>query len=142
MKKRLMAGLAMAGLMAAMLPGVASAGAQKFELLGPNGDAWCNGSGVVAGAPGGFGFAVIKAPTDSGTVEATVSLKGLSPNTGYFVFLIQGNADCIGITGFFTTNGKGNGTITVSEPSVSTHAHVGVFSSDFMQSYVTQTYSH
>src|SRR6266576_583876 len=52
-----------------------AAGADKFDLLGPHGGAFCDGSHVVFGAPGGFGFAVINAPSN-GTVETTVSLKG------------------------------------------------------------------
>jgi hypothetical protein len=135
-----MAGLAIAGLMAAMLPGAATAaGAQKFELLGPNGNAYCNGNGVFAGGPGGFGFAIINAPA-SGTVTATVSLKGLSPNTDYFVRLIQGAVGCFTNDGVITTNGKGNGTTAISEESVSTRAVVFVVGP--AQFYVTQTYSH
>jgi len=96
---------------------------------------------VVHGAPGGFGFANINAPSN-GTVATTVSLKGLSPNMIYNVELIQGLADCFSIDATITTNGNGNGTVHWSEPSVSTHALVAVQSSDFVESYVTETYNH
>jgi hypothetical protein len=33
----------------------------KFDLLGPTGSAAYDGSVVISGAPGGFGFAVINA---------------------------------------------------------------------------------
>jgi len=116
-----------------------AAGAGKFDLQGPNGSAFCDGSGVDAGAPGGFGFAVINAPSN-GTVSATVSVKGLKPNTSYTVRLIQGVADCFTVDGTIVTNGVGNGTINVSEPSVSTHAFVAVDAAG--AEYVTNTYNH
>jgi hypothetical protein len=138
--RMLVATLVVAGLTA----GVAAAGAggsQKFDLLGPNGNAFCDGSGVISGAPG-FGFAVINAPSN-GTVEATVSLKGVKPNTTYGVGLIQGLADCGTIDGTITTNGQGNGNAHVSEPSVSSHAFVGLVEDPCLCTfYTTQTYNH
>jgi hypothetical protein len=136
-------------IVAGLTTGVAVAGgggSQKFELLGPNGNVFCNG-GVISGAPGGFGFAVINAPGND-TVAATVSLKGLTPNTTYFVGLIQGVSDCVTDDGTITTNGQGNGTVHLSEPSVSTHAVVGVCTTVICaqppagEVYVTDTYNH
>ena len=120
----------------------AAAGVQKVDLLGPHGNMFCNGSGVLAGAADGFGFAVMNAPAD-GTVAATVSLKGLQPNTEYSVFLIQGDSDCGGTPdGTIMTNRQGNGTTYVSEPSVSDHAVVGVMTAGMATVFVTSTYWH
>jgi hypothetical protein len=130
---------------AGAVAGVAAAGAggsAKLPLLGQDGSAFCDGSGVVSGTANGYGFAVINYDTDTNTVLATVSLKGLDPNTTYGVRLIQGQDDCFTTDGTFTTNGQGNGNISVSEPSVSSHALVAVDDSNFDDSYVTQTYNH
>lgn len=136
---------------AAVSAGIAAAGgngSQKFDLLGPNGDAFCDGSGVVAGAPGGFGFAVIKAPSND-TVAATVSVKGLTANATYNVLLIQGDGDCFTSDTTLTTNGQGNGNARVSEASTSTTAFVAVClggisgsCNSASESYVTATYNH
>ena len=115
-----------------------AAGAGKFDLLGPTGNAFCDGSGVIAGAPGGFGFAVINAPAN-GTVKTTVSLKGQQPNTTYNIRLIQGIADCFTVDATVTTNGQGNGTGQWSEPSVSSTALVAVDGGGDV--FVTATYS-
>lgn len=142
MKKALLAAVLVL-VLAAVTAGVATAmagGSQKFDLLGPHGNSYCNG-GVIAGEPGGFGFAVINAPSND-TVQATVSLKGLEPNTTYNVYLVQGSADCGTIDGTITTNVQGNGNVHVSEPSVSTHAFVGLETGGFSTSYVTDTYNH
>ena len=138
--KLFLATLVVAGITA----GVAAAGgggSGKFPLLGPDGNAFCDGSGVLSGQDLGFGFAVINAPSN-GTVETTVSLKGLTPNTTYNVELIQGVADCHTIDATITTNGTGNGTVHWSEPSVSTHAFVAVQSPTLNETYVTATYNH
>jgi len=107
--KILVATLVVAGVTA----GFAAAGAggsQKFDLLGPTGNALCDGSGVLSGAPGAYGFAVINAPSD-GTVATTVSIKGQQPNTTYDIRLVQGVADCFTVDAMVTTNGQGNGTV-------------------------------
>jgi hypothetical protein len=127
---------------AAIAAGTAAAGAGKFELLGPNGNAWCDGSGVISGDPGGFGFAVINASAD-GKISATVSLKKQEPNTTYVVRLVQG-ADCFTVDAEVTTNEVGNATVHLSEPSVSTKALIavdegGLFAGD---AFVTETYEH
>jgi hypothetical protein len=120
----------------------AAAGAQRFDLQGPHGNVFCDGSGVLAGVADGFGFAVINAPAN-GTVAATVSLKGVQPDTEYSVFLIQGVADCGGTPdGTIMTNRQGNGTAYVSEPSVSDHALVGVMTAGMATVFVTTTYWH
>jgi len=114
-----------------------AAGAEKFALQGPPFAANCDG-GVIFSTPGDFGFAVINAP--NGTVQATVSLKKQQPNTTYDVYLIQGLADCSTVDATLTTNGQGNGTVHLSEPSVSTHAFVGLFGG--AGGFVTDAYNH
>jgi pectate lyase len=126
-------------LVAAVAAGAATAGAGKYELLGPDGIALCDGSGVLSGTPGGYGFAVINASAD-GRVSATVSLKKQEPNTTYEVRLVQGVADCYTVDAEVTTNGVGNATVHVSEASVSTHALIAVDGGGDM--FVTETYSH
>ena len=54
-------------------------GAAKVELLGPEGNAYCNGSGVIAGEAGGFGFAILNAA--SGELMTEISVKKLAPDT-------------------------------------------------------------
>ena len=127
---------------AAIAAGTAAAGADKFALLGPDGNALCDGSGVITGAPGGFGFAVINASAD-GNISATVSLKKQTPNTTYVVRLIQG-ADCFTVDAQVTTNGKGNATVHLSEPSVSTHALIAVDEGSLGagDQFVTETYNY
>jgi pectate lyase len=129
---------------AAIAAGTATAGAGKFELLGPDGNAFCDGSGVFAGAPGGFGFAVINASAD-GSVAATVSLKKQEPNTTYVVRLVQGVDDCYTVDAEVTTNAVGNATVHVSEPSVSSTALVAVDEGALASggdTFVTETYNH
>ena len=129
---------------AAIAAGTAAAGADKFELLGPDGNALCDGSGVLSGEPGNFGWAVINASAD-GTVSATVSLKKQEPNTTYVVRLVQGIADCFTVDAEITTNGMGNATVHVSEPSVSSTALIAV-DEDSLEAgedeFVTETYNH
>ena len=138
--------LAVALVAACVLAGVAAAGGNgsgKFDLLGPNGNALCDGSGVLSGAPGDFGFAVINAPSD-GTVSATVSIKGQQPDTDYVIRLVQGDADCFTVDAMVTTNGQGNATVHLSEPSVSTTALIAVDTGALFgtPSFVTETYNH
>ena len=114
-------------------------GAGNFHLLGPDGNAFCDGSGVISGSDGGFGFGIINAPGTK-TVSATVSLKGLAPNTEYSVRLIQGIADCFTFDATVTTNGVGNGSVHLSEASVSTTAFLAVDGAG--EAYVTETYNH
>jgi hypothetical protein len=137
--KLFVATLVVAGITAGYAAG---GGAEKFPLLGPDGDAFCDGSGVTSGEDGGFGFAVINAP-GSGTVSATVSLKGLIPNTTYNVLLVQG-FDCATPDATITTNVMGNGTVHLSEPSVSTHVVIAVCIGvcGDGETYVTETYFH
>jgi hypothetical protein len=83
-------------------------------------------------------------PTSS-TVEAAVSMKKALPNTVYEIYLVQGMADCSTVDGTFTMDGRGAGSITVSEPSTSTHAAVALCALPTCagtQSFVTETYNH
>lgn len=142
MLRKLFSTMVLALTVSALTSGVAAAaGVQRVDLLGPHGNVMCDGSGVLAGAADGFGFAVINARGD-GTVAATVSLKGLQPDTEYSVYLIQGVDDCGTLDATITTNGRGNGTTFVSEQSVSDHAFVGVRTAGFATVFVTSTYWH
>jgi hypothetical protein len=147
MRKRLIVLLATL-VVAGVIVGVAAAvsgGSQKFDLLGPDGNAFCDGSGVLSGQPDSWGFAVINFDEDADSVLTSVSAKGLQPNTTYNVLLIQGDDDCFTPDGSFTTNGQGKGSVSLSEESVSDHAFVAVCGGAFCgdaDSYVTQTYSH
>jgi hypothetical protein len=131
--------LVVAGVTAGVAAGGGN-GSDKFVLRGPDSSADCD-TGGLPGNTGDGGFAVINAPSD-GTVEATVSLKGVAPNTTYNVYLIQGGADCVTVDATITTNGQGNGTAHVFEPSVSSHAWVGVETNNFAIRYVTELYNH
>ena len=141
--KLFLATLVVAGITA----GVAAAGGSgsgKFPLLGPDGNAFCDGSGVLSGQDLGFGFAVINAPSN-GTVSATVSAKALTPNTTYNVLLIQGVADCFTPDTTLTTNGQGNGNAHWSEADThSGTAFIAVCNGPCgtADSYVTNTYFH
>ena len=121
----------------------------KTSLLGPNGNANCDGSGVISGDDNGYGFAVINYDQDTNTVLATVSGKALEPNTTYNVELIQGIDDCYMVDGTLTTNGQGKGNVHVSEESVSGTAVIAVCSQDGFvgcagssELYVTETYNY
>ena len=142
--KTVVATLAVAGLTVG-IAAAAAGGSQKLDLLGPDGIAYCDGSGVLSGEPGGFGFAIINAPSN-GAVEATISAKNLTPNTTYNVLLIQGVADCYTPDGTITTTAQGKGNLHVSEVSTSTHALVQVvctgYPCDPDDSFVTDTYYH
>lgn len=118
-------------------------GAQKFDLLGPNGLAFCDGSGVFSGTDQDFGTAIINAPGDK-TVEATVHLEKQMPNTKYLIRLVQGISDCHTVDATVMTNGQGNATIHFSEPSTSSHALIVVDARVLFgpPSFVTQTYFH
>jgi hypothetical protein len=133
----LVVALVLGGAVASVAAGAGKA--DKFPLLGPYGGAHCDGSGITAGTEGGFGSAKI---SGTGTVEAKVSVKGLSPNTTYYVRFIQGVADCGTTDATFETNGSGKAHVSISEPSVSTHAYVFIEDGPATQFYVTETYFH
>lgn len=118
-------------------------GARKFDLLGPNGNAFCDGGGVITGAPGDSGFAIINAPNDK-TVEATVFIEKQKPNTKYVIRLIQGVSDCFTVDTTVMTNGQGNATIHLSEASTSSHAFIAVDTGALfgLPAFVTKTYTH
>jgi hypothetical protein len=142
MRTRFTMAIAAILLIVAMTPGaVSAAGSGKFQLLGTDGNAWCDGSGVITGTAGGYGFAMINAPSD-GTVITTVALKGLQPAAEYQVRLIQGIDDCHTFDATIVTDADGNGNVHWTETSVSSHAFVAVDGPGFSQSFVTQTYAH
>jgi hypothetical protein len=111
----------------------------KFPLYGPYGGAHCDGSGITAGAVGGYGFARLRGRS---TMRAKVRVTGISPNTTYYVRLIQGVADCGVTDATFTTNALGNGHVMLHEPAVSTYAYVFIEDGPATQFYVTETYVH
>jgi hypothetical protein len=117
---------------------VASAG-ETFAFFGPYGGARCDGSGITAGTEGDWGHATI---SGTSTVKAKVAAENLSPNTTYYVRLIQGEDDCGATDATFTTNSHGKGHATMSEPSVSGHAYVFIEDGPASQFYVTETYVH
>lgn len=138
----LLATLVVAGATAGVAAAVAG-GSMKTPLLGPDGNAFCDGSGVISGTDNGYGFAVINYDKDTNSIKTTVSLKGLDANTTYDVRLVQGQGDCFTVDGTFTTNGQGNGNVSVSETSVSSHALVAVDDDqNFDDFYVTATYNY
>jgi hypothetical protein len=119
-------------------------GAQKFDLWGPEGAASCDGvgNGPNSGQAGGYGFAIINAPSN-GTVQATVVVKGVEPNTTLGVYLVQSNDDCGTVDGTITTNGQGKGSVHISEPSVSDYAFVRVrVTAPYYHDYVAAYYNH
>ena len=145
--KMLMVTLVVAGLTAGVASG--AGGSQKFPLLGPLAGQFCDGSGIVGDTSQTGGLAVINYDTDTNMVLATVSLKGLDANTTYNVELIQGSGDCFTNDGTITTNGQGNGNVSVTEPSTSGHAFVQVCNGypdtdcfSATEGYVTNTYHH
>lgn len=108
--------------------GPASAAAQKFDLVGPAANIFCNdltpaGEDISQVAPG---FAVFNA--NQNKLSAVVSVKDAPPNTQFPVRLIQGGVggggDCFTVDGTLTTNGNGKGTLNVSEPPAGTRAQV------------------
>jgi hypothetical protein len=145
--KMLFATLVIAGVAAGVAAG--AGGSEKFPLLGPFAGQICDGSGFVGDTSQTGGFAVINYDRDTGMVLATVSLKRLDPNTTYNVELIQGADDCLTNDGTITTNGHGNGNVSVTEPSTSSHAFVQVCNGypvpdcgAATEAYVTDTYYH
>jgi hypothetical protein len=137
---------AVIGVCAATAVAEAAPGAERLDLLGPQARARCDGSGVREGIPG-FGFAVIN--TVDGSVRATVALQGVTPDTTYRVLLIQGIDDCFTTDTTLTTNRQGNGTVRLSEPTVSGTAFVAVCRpaapvfegcGGFIEAYITPTY--
>jgi hypothetical protein len=79
---------------------------------------FCDGTPLAPGITQN-GTATIK-ETGNGILIAEVALKGALPNTDYNVRLIQtpSGADCFTIDGVITTNGQGNGTITIKEAAL------------------------
>jgi hypothetical protein len=135
--RMLLATLMVAGVTAGI---AAAGGGHKFPLLGPAGFAACDGSGVLGGTAGGYGFAIIRA--NRATVGTSVSIKQQQPNTTYQIRLIQGVADCGAVDTTVTTNSQGNGTVRWSEASVSSTAFVAVDPVGGGNHFVTATLHH
>jgi hypothetical protein len=118
---------------------VGASGATQFPLFGPYGGAHCDGSGITAGSDLGFGYATI---TGDDKVKAKVTATALTPDTTYYVRLIQDVADC-GVTDTtFKTNKHGEGHVNVHETSSSGHAYVFIFNGPATEFYATETYFH
>jgi hypothetical protein len=132
------AAILVVGLVTAVIS-VGASGATHFPFFGPFGGAHCDGSGITAGSDLGFGFATI---TGDATIKAKVTARALTPNTTYFVRLIQDVADCGVTDATFETNKHGRGHVNVQEASTSGHAYVFVFNGPATEFYATETYFH
>jgi hypothetical protein len=132
------AAILVAGLVTAVIS-VGASGATHLPFFGPFGGAHCDGSGITAGSDLGFGFATI---TGDDTIKAKVTATTLTPNTTYFVRLIQDEADCGVTDATFETNKHGKGHVKVQEASTSGHAYVFVFNGPATEFYATETYFH
>ena len=123
MKKRLLAGIAAVSLTLGLAGTAGAQGAEKYPLVGPHPNAWCSDLELWPWSDTSQtirGFAIINYSADSNTIKATVSVKGLQPNTSYPVRLIQGEPGggvgmCHTQDGVITTNRNGNGTLNVRE---------------------------
>lgn len=126
--KMLLATLVAAGVTAGVA--LAGYGSGQFSLLGPTGNAWCNGSGVISGAAANYGYVVITAGpiamSKQEIVKTNVVIIGQQPNTSYAVRVIQGIGDCWTPDGTVSTNAQGNGTGQFTEPGVSSTAFVAI----------------
>jgi hypothetical protein len=127
MRKRLMAGLVAGALMAAIVPGVASASNTKADLFG-EWALYCDTGQGHLGAPIEDGFANIN--FTKAKVNAVISLKGRLPDAEYRVILVQSSDDCFTVDGTLTTNGQGNGNLRLSELRAGSVAFVQIISSD------------
>jgi hypothetical protein len=112
-------------------------GAQKTPLV-HNDEAFCHGGLLVPPPPGDHGSAVINA--HNRVIRAEVSLKHARPKTTYGVELVQtpSGTDCNDYTlGSLTTNGQGNGNVSISVPQNrgDTGAFVGLFYGNFHDFY-------
>jgi hypothetical protein len=141
----LLATLVVAGVTAGVAAG--SGGPTTFPLLGPAGNAFCDGSGVISGTPGGYGTATMWAgPTNMSRldlVHTSVTITGQQANTVYNIRVIQGIADCDTVDGTITTDANGNGTGSFTETDVSHTALVAVDPSTFTgPHFVTATLHH
>lgn len=131
MRKNLLVGTtaAISAMLLVATPAFAGgSGAQKAPLVA-NTFQLCSGQSI--GPPSAVnGFAVINA--HDGVVSAVVSLKNATPNQTYGVDLVQttsGTGCNIYSAASLTTNGQGNGNVTITVPQVTgdTGAFVGLF---------------
>lgn len=115
-----------------------SSGAQKTPLV-HNAEAFCV-RGLPPQPPSGHGFATISARNN--VIRAKVLLKNAKPNTTYGVELVQtpsGHMCNDYKLGRLTTNGHGNGNVSVSVPQNKgdTGAFVGLFYGNITDFYNT-----
>ncbi len=139
--KRTVAALGLTAAALVLSAGSASAAAEKYALVGPAANVFCNdltpaGEDISQVAPG---FAVFNA--NKNKVSVVVSVKDAPPNTTFPIRLIQGGVgggtDCGTVDGTLTTNGNGHGTLNVSETPTGTRAQVIIDTSALTQ---TPTY--
>jgi hypothetical protein len=116
-----------AGLIIATPAAPATAAAEKYPLIGPFANIFCDTLVPVDGAEDiAPGFVVFNA--NKNKVSATVSVKDAPANVDMPIRLIQGGpgggADCFEVDGVLRTNGQGKGTLHVQEPVTGTRAQV------------------
>jgi len=123
----------------------AEEGASLFRTYGPNGNAHCDGSGIISGHLTDFGTAVIN--ETNGKVSATVVITGGRPNTRYVIRLIQTTSDgedCYTVDKVVRTKEQGIATVHFSEPVLSdaNGAFLAVETGSLFGTpgYVTRTY--
>ena len=99
----------------------AGPGAAKLPLVGPAANVFCSDVQPIPWEDAGTafpGFVIFNQDMDADLVKATVSVKGWAPDTSYPVRLIQGGSgDCYIVDGTIETNGQGNGTLHLEEPT-------------------------
>ncbi len=117
--------IALSAVAVASPAGAGGNGADRMTLYS-NGDPFCDLSGFLTIGTATESSAVLQYDKSLNQVGATVTLKGVTPNQTYYVRLIQGNDDCQTDDGTVTTNGQGNGTLSIAEPAVNTKADVFV----------------
>jgi len=101
--------------------------AQKYPLVGPFADIYCDSLIPVDGAEDiAPGFVVFNA--NENKVSATVSVKDAPANVDMPIRLLQGGPgggeDCFEVDGVLKTNSQGKGTLHVQEPLTGTRAQV------------------
>ena len=136
-----MAALLALGIGAAPTAQAAEPGALKFRTYGPDGNAWCDGSGIVSGHITDFGTVIINEA--NGSVLTTVMITGGSPNTRYAIRVIQGIDDCHDADSVVRTNRQGIAVVHLSAPVAAgaDGAFIAIFTGlTGAPVYVTRTY--
>jgi hypothetical protein len=139
---RKLAAVFIAAAAVAAMAGPAAATADRADIFGPNFQWTCDFSSNSGPHTPTGSFAVLKYNKGQNSVGATVQLKGAEPNTTYKVRIIQGFGDCFTDDGTVTTNGQGNGTLTLSEPATTTQAAVGIQSQSTLTFVETDPITH